>query len=70
MNRKHLLLCVSLSLAGCYDDTTMAGGDTDSGTAGEDGSGGSTAGDDDSGGPADPPAEVNLVPEAVSRRLS
>ena len=35
VNRKHLLLCVSLSLAGCYDGTTMAGGDTDSGTAGE-----------------------------------
>lgn len=71
MNRKHLLLCVSLSLAGCYDGTTMAAGDTDSGTAGEGGSGGPTAGDDDdSGGPADPPAEVNLVPEALSRRLS
>lgn len=69
MKTKHLLLSLSLSVAGCYDGTDAAGGETDSGTAGDGGSA-PTAGEDDSGGQADPPAEVDLVPESVSRRLS
>lgn len=63
-------MVASLSLGACYDGTTMGAGETDSGTAGESGgSGGPTAGDS-SGGPVDPPAEADLVPASVSRRLS
>ncbi len=65
---RHALLSASLLFAGCYDGATMADGETDSGTAAEDGSGDSADGDGSGG--EDPPAQANLVPAGVSRRMS
>lgn len=65
---KHVIVVASLLVAGCYDGATMAGGDTDGGTAAQDGSGDPSEGDESGG--EEPPAEANLVPQSVSRRLS
>lgn len=67
---KYLIASVSLLVAGCYNGTTMADAGTDSGSATDSNGDGPTAGDGESGQPEDPPAEVDLVPESVSRRLS
>ena len=67
---KYLIASVSLLVAGCYNGTTMADAGTDSGSATDGNGDGPTAGDGESGQPEDPPAEVDLVPESVSRRLS
>ncbi|MEM6990116.1 MAG: DUF1592 domain-containing protein [Myxococcota bacterium] len=63
-------LCFGFGLSGCYDGNSGAGGGTDSMGTDTDGADDGD-GDDETGGPTeDPPENVELVPETMSRRMT